>query len=80
MTVSATFSFDGKLSVHRLGFGAMRLTGDARKPAREDEQAIAVARRAVELGVEFVDTADAYGLGPTRNYSPRRCRPTRKTC
>lgn len=63
MTVSATFTFDDTLSVHRLGFGAMRLTGDGRKPPREDEQAIAVARRAVELGVEFVDTADAYGLG-----------------
>jgi aryl-alcohol dehydrogenase-like predicted oxidoreductase len=51
----------GDLPVHRLGFGAMRLTG---KPARLDRStAIAIARRAVELGVTFIDTADSYDLG-----------------
>ncbi|MFM1916734.1 MAG: Pyridoxine 4-dehydrogenase, partial [Actinomycetota bacterium] len=50
------------LTVRRLGFGAMRITGPGiwGDPADED-QAIAVLRRAVELGVDFIDTADSYG-------------------
>ncbi|TWD81113.1 aryl-alcohol dehydrogenase-like predicted oxidoreductase [Kribbella amoyensis] len=51
----------GDLDVHRLGFGAMRLTGF--RPHDERSDAVHVARRAVELGVNFIDTADAYGLG-----------------
>lgn len=51
----------GELEVHRLGFGAMRLTGF--RPAEDRTEAIRVARRAVELGVTFIDTADAYGIG-----------------
>ncbi|GAA2798334.1 aldo/keto reductase [Crossiella cryophila] len=49
------------ISDFRLGFGAMRLTGWDRP--NDPASAIAVARRAVELGVDFIDTADAYGLG-----------------
>jgi aryl-alcohol dehydrogenase-like predicted oxidoreductase len=58
---AGTFQIAGK-HVHRLGFGAMRLTGDGvwGDPADRDE-AIAVVRRAVELGVDFIDTADSYG-------------------
>jgi aryl-alcohol dehydrogenase-like predicted oxidoreductase len=51
----------GELDVHRMGFGAMRLTGY--RPAADRTEAIRVARHAVELGVDFIDTADAYGLG-----------------
>jgi pyridoxine 4-dehydrogenase len=52
----------GKLSVHRLGFGAMRLTGDGIwGPPKDRKRALAVLRRAVELGVNFIDTADSYG-------------------
>ncbi|MFI6675532.1 aldo/keto reductase [Kribbella sp. NPDC050469] len=51
----------GDLDIHRLGFGAMRLTGY--RPAADRADAIRVARRAVELGVDFIDTADAYGIG-----------------
>jgi aryl-alcohol dehydrogenase-like predicted oxidoreductase len=51
----------GELDVHRLGFGAMRLTGY--RQATDRTEAIRVARRAVELGVDFIDTADAYGAG-----------------
>jgi pyridoxine 4-dehydrogenase len=50
------------LTVHRLGFGAMRITGPGiwgDPPSRDT--AIAVLRRAVELGVDFIDTADSYG-------------------
>lgn len=58
---STTFLLGGDLPVHRLGFGAMRLTGWG--PPADPAASIAVARRAVELGVTFVDTADSYGLG-----------------
>jgi pyridoxine 4-dehydrogenase len=56
------FLLGGDLSVNRLGFGAMRLTGDGiwGWPA-DRENARKVLRRAVELGVNFIDTADAYG-------------------
>ncbi|GAB3508636.1 aldo/keto reductase [Amycolatopsis cihanbeyliensis] len=57
------FSFDETRSVSRLGFGAMRLTGHDRKPPAEHRAALEVARRAVELGVDFIDTADSYALG-----------------
>ncbi|GAA2719494.1 MULTISPECIES: aldo/keto reductase [Streptomyces] len=52
------------LTVHRLGFGALRLTGPhAWGPPARPEKAVRLARRAVELGVTFIDTADVYGLG-----------------
>ena len=52
----------GKLSVCRLGFGAMRLTGEGIwGPPKDRQGALAVLRRAVELGVNFIDTADSYG-------------------
>src|SRR3984957_17893389 len=57
-----TISLGGELAVNRLGFGAMRLTGDGVwGPPKDPATAIAVLRRAVELGVEFIDTADSYG-------------------
>jgi pyridoxine 4-dehydrogenase len=61
-TASGTFLLGGDLEVTRLGFGAMRLTGRGitGRPADEDN-ARAVLRRAVELGVNHIDTADAYG-------------------
>ena len=59
---SGTFLLGGDLPVHRLGFGAMRLTGKGiwGEP-RDVGEAIAVLRRAVELGVNLIDTADSYG-------------------
>src|SRR3989440_4655170 len=59
---SGTISLGGDLTVHRLGFGAMRITGDGIwGPPKDPAAAIAVLRRAVELGVNFIDTADSYG-------------------
>jgi len=59
--VSGTFDIAGK-TVHRLGFGAMRLTGSGIWGEPEDrEECVRVVRRAVELGVDFIDTADSYG-------------------
>jgi pyridoxine 4-dehydrogenase len=59
---SGTVSLGGELTVNRLGFGAMRLTGDGIwGPPRDAAAAITVLRRAIELGVNFIDTADSYG-------------------
>jgi aryl-alcohol dehydrogenase-like predicted oxidoreductase len=59
---SGTYALGGDLVVHRLGFGAMQITGPGiwGEPADRDE-AIRLLRRAVELGVTFIDTADSYG-------------------
>jgi len=60
--LSGTVSLGGELTVNRLGFGAMRITGDGIWGApKNPAEAIAVLRRAVELGVNFIDTADSYG-------------------
>jgi pyridoxine 4-dehydrogenase len=59
---SGTFSLGGKTPVHRLGFGAMRLTGEGIWGEPKDRaEAKRVLQRAVELGVNFIDTADSYG-------------------
>src|SRR5215217_5755160 len=59
---AGTFSLGGDLIVNRLGFGAMRLTGRGILGEPEDpEEARRVLRRAVELGVNLIDTADSYG-------------------
>jgi pyridoxine 4-dehydrogenase len=59
---SGTFAIGGDLPVNRLGFGAMRITGDGIWGEPKDpEKAKQVLRRAVELDVNFIDTADAYG-------------------
>ena len=59
---AGTVSLGGELSVHRLGYGAMRLTGEGIwGPPKDRNKALAVLRRAVELGVNFIDTADSYG-------------------
>ena len=59
---SGTFAIGGDLTVNRLGYGAMRITGDGIWGEPKDrEGAKKVLRRAVELGVNFIDTADSYG-------------------
>jgi pyridoxine 4-dehydrogenase len=59
---SGTFALGGDLAVNRLGFGAMRLTGKGVwGPPSDPDECIRVLRRAVELGVNFIDTADSYG-------------------
>ena len=59
---SGTISLGSELTVNRLGFGAMRLTGEGVwGPPNGPATAIAVLRRAIELGVNFIDTADSYG-------------------
>ncbi|MGA7157569.1 MAG: aldo/keto reductase [Acidobacteriaceae bacterium] len=60
--ISKTFKLGGELEIHRLGYGAMRITGEGIWGEPTDrENAKKVLRRAVELGVDFIDTADSYG-------------------
>jgi pyridoxine 4-dehydrogenase len=62
MADNSTFKIGGDLEVNRLGFGAMRLTGDGIWGWPKDrEEAKKVLRRAIDLGVNLIDTADAYG-------------------
>lgn len=59
---SGTFKLGGDLEVNRLGYGTMQLTGEGVWGEPDDpDQAVAVLRRAVEAGVNFIDTADSYG-------------------
>lgn len=61
---SGEFLIGGDLRVRRLGFGSMRLTGTGVWGEPQDrEEAVRVLRRAVELGINFIDTADSYGPG-----------------
>ncbi len=79
-TTGGIFHIGGELPVHRMGFGAMRLTGPGVwGPPQDVPNARAVLRRAVELGIDFIDTADVYGPGDNERlirealdpYSPR---------
>ena len=59
---AGTFTLGGDLTVNRLGYGAMRITGKGIwGPPDDKPAALATLRRAVELGVNFIDTADSYG-------------------
>ena len=59
---SGTFKIGGELAVHRLGFGAMRVTGRGIwGPPADHDEAIRTLKRVPELGINFIDTADAYG-------------------
>jgi pyridoxine 4-dehydrogenase len=59
---AGTIPIGDDLSVNRLGFGAMRITGPGIwGPPADHDEAVQVLRRAVELGVDFIDTADSYG-------------------
>ena len=61
-TFEKTYTIGGDLTVNRLGYGAMRITGDGIwGPPKDKAEAIRVLQKAVELGVNFIDTADSYG-------------------
>ncbi len=65
---ATTFRLGGDMEIHRLGFGAMRLTGEGIWGEPKDrEECKRVLRRAVELGVDFIDTADSYGPDVSEN-------------
>lgn len=61
-SLSGRFSIGGDLTVNRLGFGAMRLTGEGIwGPPKDRDEAIRVLKRLPEIGVDFIDTAESYG-------------------
>ena len=63
-----TFAIGGGLEVHRLGFGAMRITGEGIwGPPDDPEEAKRLLRRVVELGIDLIDTADSYGPEVSEN-------------
>lgn len=72
---TTTLTIGGDLPVRRLGFGAMRLTGEPAWLHRST--AIEIARRAVELGVTFIDTADSYDLGDNEELLAEALHPYR---
>ena len=61
-TQAGTVTLGNEISLHRVGYGAMRLTGEGIwGPPRDRKAALSVLRRAVELGINLIDTADSYG-------------------
>jgi pyridoxine 4-dehydrogenase len=79
-TSAGTFKIRGDLEVTRLGFGAMRITGEGIwGPPRDRGAAIAVLKRLPELGVDFIDTADAYGPEDSENLIREALHPYKGT-
>jgi aryl-alcohol dehydrogenase-like predicted oxidoreductase len=71
-----TLTFKGGPTVHRLGLGAMRITGaGVWGPPRDEGEAIALLRRAVDEGVTFIDTADSYGPGVSETLIAKALHP-----
>jgi aryl-alcohol dehydrogenase-like predicted oxidoreductase len=69
------------LALTRVGYGAMQLAGPGVfGPPKDRDEAIAVLRAAVDLGITHVDTADFYGPHVTNEIPARRSRPTRTSC
>ena len=61
-TKSGTFTLGGDITINRLGYGAMRITGDGIwGPPKDHDEAIRVLKRTLDLGINFIDTADSYG-------------------
>ena len=75
-TYPTNFIIGGDLTVNRLGYGAMRITGEGIwGPPADHDEAIRVLRRAVELGVNFIDTADSYGPNVSEELIAEALRP-----
>ena len=69
---SGTFTLGGELPIHRLGFGAMRITGPGIwGPPPDRDEALRTVRRVAELGIDFVDTAAGYGKHITDFFAAR---------
>jgi aryl-alcohol dehydrogenase-like predicted oxidoreductase len=71
-----TFTLGGDITINRLGYGAMRITGAGIwGPPKDKEESIRVLKRAVELGVNFIDTADSYGPNVSEELIAEALRP-----
>jgi pyridoxine 4-dehydrogenase len=76
VTALDTFKIGGDLEIRRLGFGAMRITGSGIwGPPADPDEARAVLRRALELGVNLIDTADSYGPEISENLMAEALHP-----
>lgn len=76
VTATGHFTFDGDVAVRRLGFGTLQLTGPgAWGPPTDPDAAIAVLRRAADLGVQLFDTADSYGPAVAEDLLRRALHP-----
>jgi pyridoxine 4-dehydrogenase len=76
---AGTFTLGGDLTVNRLGYGAMRITGNGIWGEPKDRnEALRVLRRTVELGVNFIDTADSYGPEVSENLIAEALHPYSK--
>lgn len=76
---AGTFAIGGELLVNRMGFGAMRITGEGiMGPPKDPAEAQRVLKRAVDLGVNFIDTADAYGPNVSEELIAQTLYPYRK--
>ncbi len=75
-SAAGTFAIGGDLTVNRLGYGAMRITGKGVWGAPADKaESLATLRRAVELGVNLIDTADSYGPGTSEELIAQALHP-----
>ena len=77
-TARSDFVIGGDMCVHRLGFGAVQLCGNGKDgwgEPRDHTNAVAVVRRAVDLGVNLIDTADSYGPGVSEEFIAEALRP-----
>jgi len=73
---AGTIALGSGVTVNRLGFGAMRITGAGIwGPPRDAQEAVKVLRRALELGVDFIDTADSYGPSVSEELIARALHP-----
>ena len=71
-TKAGTYEFDKDFIVNRLGYGTMQLTGPGVwGPYKDPDQAVSVIKKAFDLGVNFIDTADSYGPWNADNYLAR---------
>ncbi|WP_223651937.1 aldo/keto reductase [Hymenobacter psoromatis] len=78
-TYPTTFTIGGDLTVNRLGYGAMRITGEGIwGPPQDHAESIRVLKRAVELGVDFIDTADSYGPNVSEELIAEALHPYKK--
>ena len=79
MNPPTTYTLGTDLTINRLGFGAMRITGDGVwGPPKNRPEAIAVLRRALDLGVNFIDTAESYGPYVSEELIAEALHPYRK--
>lgn len=79
-SLAGTITLGGELTVNRLGYGAMRITGEGIwGPPKDHAGALVVLRRAVELGVNFIDTADSYGPAVSEELIAEALAPYPKT-